>query len=124
MQVVRRETRRISTTPNGAMTTLASPTLGHAGQSLWLVRMESGARGPEHAFTTEVLWSLTEGSAELLTGDGATTLAAGDTVVLPAGEFRRFVAGPDGFTAVATSPAPTSVRRPDGSDEVVPPWVC
>jgi len=124
MEVVRREVRRVSTTPNAAMTTLASPTLGRAHQTLWLVRMEQGASGPEHAFTTEVLWSITEGSAEVVTTTGVMTLTAGDTVVLPAGEFRRFSPGPEGFTAVATTSTPTSVRRPDVDDEVVPPWVC
>lgn len=116
------ESRR-STTPNGTMTTLASPTQGGAASSLWLVEMNPGAIGPVHAFDAEVLWSTTAGEARLLVDGVERLLTAGDTVVLPAGVMRQLVAGPDGFTAVATTAGRGEVTRDDGSSAGVPPWV-
>lgn len=123
MQYVAADSRRISTTPNATMTTLASPTLGAAGQSLWLVEMNPGAAGPVHAFDAEVLWSLTRGACELHADDTSRTLRAGDTVVLPAGMMRQFVAGDSGFSAIATSPSATAVTREDGTVVGTPEWV-
>ncbi len=115
--------RRITETPNGVMTTLASPTLGGSATSLWLVEMHPGAEGPEHAFDGEVLWAVTRGRAALTVGGITTDLTAGDTAVLPAGVMRRLTAGPDGFTAVVTGPGGSSVTRSDGQAGAVPPWV-
>ena len=123
MTVVAAAERRTSTTPNGAMTTLASPTLGAAGASLWLVEMHPDAVGPAHAFDSEVLWAVTAGSAVLDLDGEHHALAAGDTAVLPAGVLRRFTAGPDGFSAVATTAGPGEVTRDDGTSAGVPPWV-
>ena len=115
--------RRVSETPNGVMTTLASPTLGGSRASLWLVEMHPGAGGPEHAFDGELVWALTRGTAELTIAGTTSTLAAGDTAVLPAGVLRTMTAGPDGFTAVVTGPGGSTVSRSDGQPAVVPPWV-
>lgn len=123
MPIVSRIEQRSSTTPNGTMTTLASPTLGGAAASLWLVEMYPGAAGPMHAFDAEVLWSVTAGSAVLDLAGERHALGAGDTAVLPAGRLRQFTAGPDGFIAVATTAGPGEVRREDGSSAGVPPWV-
>ena len=105
------------------MTTLASPTLGGATQSLWLVAMQPGASGPVHAFADEVIWAVTRGSLELHSAGSITTLDAGDTAVLPGGVLRQFIAGPEGFEAVATAPAHTVVTREDGTSVGTPDWV-
>jgi len=115
--------RRVTETPNGVMTTLASPTLGGSAASLWLVEMHPGAQGPEHAFDGEVLWAVTRGRVALTVAGVTTDLVAGDTAVLPAGVMRQLTAGPDGFTAVVTGPGGASVTRPDGQPGEVPPWV-
>ena len=122
-RVVTGTERRATETPNGVMTTLASPTLGGSGASLWLVEMHPGATGPEHAFDGEVVWAVTRGTAELTTAGSTTVLQAGDTAVLPAGVMRRLTAGPEGFTAVATGPGGSTVSRSDGQPSAVPPWV-
>jgi quercetin dioxygenase-like cupin family protein len=114
---------RVTETPNGVMTTLASPTLGGSRASLWLVEMHPGAGGPEHAFDGELIWAVTRGAAELTMAGATTTLGPGDTAVLPAGVMRRLTAGPDGFTAVVTGPGGSTVSRSDGLPSVVPPWV-
>lgn len=119
---VHADTRRTTTTPNATMTTLASPTLGGARSSLWLVEMGPGVEAPPHAFDSEVLWAVTSGTARVECSGTVTDLAAGDTVVLPAGELRRFIAGPEGFTATATTTGGV-VTREDGTVVGVPEWV-
>ena len=114
---------RVTETPNGVMTTLASPTLGGSRASLWLVEMHPGAGGPEHAFDGELIWAVTRGAAELTMAGATTTLGPGDTAVLPAGVMRRLTAGPEGFTAVVTGRGGSTVRGPAGLPSVVPPWV-
>ncbi len=123
MQIVTAADRRETATPNATMTTLASPTLGAAGASLWLVEMHPDAAGPVHAFDSEVVWTITHGRARLDVGAATYDLVAGDTAVLPAGEMRRFTAGPDGFGATATTVGSGTVTREDGGPGGVVPWV-
>lgn len=128
MNLVTAAMRRSTTTPNATMTTLASPTLGGAHASVWLVEMPGGATGPAHAFAGELVWAITRGTARLTTGDPerpveAVDLRAGDTVVLPGGELRRFAAGPDGFSAMVAAAAPGEVTRAGGEPAGVPAWV-
>ncbi len=86
------ETRRTET-PNAAMTTLASPTLGaSAGLSLWLVEMSAGARGPQHRFDSEQLWTVLEGEVSVVVEGDATELRVSDTAVLPADVERQIMA--------------------------------
>lgn len=122
MQIVRATDRRVSTTPNATMTTLASPTLGHAESSVWLVEMPADIQGPGHSFAGEVVWSITAGSATVRVGEVDHPLEAGDTVVLPAGEIRQFTAGATGFSGVVTV-RDGEVTRDSGESAGVPPWV-
>ena len=123
MKIVRAEDRRVTTTPNATMTTVASPSLGESTGSLWWVEMNPKAENPEHAVGEEVVWAVTSGQATIWLGGQAHDLLAGDTAVLPAGIMRRIVAGPDGFTAAVTTASPTLVTRADGLPAVIPPWV-
>lgn len=123
MIIVHANQRRTTSTPNGTMTTLASPTLGGATSSLWLVAMNAGAEGPVHAFDGEVLWAITAGTTVLITGDTELDLGPGDTAVLPADCLRQFRAGPEGFTAVASTVGSGEVTRGDGTSAGIPAWV-
>jgi quercetin dioxygenase-like cupin family protein len=123
VKIVRAAERRITVTPNATMTTVVSPSLGGIAGSLWWVEMNPGAENPEHAFGQEVVWAVTRGRATIWLGGEGHALEPGDTAVVPAGIMRRIVAGPDGFTAVATTSAPSPVTRADGLPAVVPPWV-
>ena len=122
--LVRAEQRRRSETPNGVMTTSASPTLGgSSGLSLWWVEMAAGASGPEHIFDSEQLWSVVDGSASVTVDGTSLELSAGDTVVLPAGVPRRIrartalrVAVCGAGNAVASVPGESQSRG-------VPPWI-
>ncbi|MBD0322632.1 MAG: cupin domain-containing protein [Aldersonia sp.] len=123
MTVITRDQARHTETPAGAMTTLASPTLGSAETALWRVRMAPGAAGPEHSIDAEQIWTVLDGGIDL-TLDGETrALGPGDTAVLPAGAPRRIVAGPWGLTAIATAPAGARAFRPGSADAIVPPWI-
>ena len=109
-------------TPNGVMTTLASPTLGATRELvLWRVRMEAGAAGPEHAFDSEQVWTVVAGAANVTVDGDAVTLATGDTIVLPAGATRHIVAdGP--LEALVAGRAGARVTAA-GHDGVTPPWI-
>ncbi|MFC4011861.1 cupin domain-containing protein [Nonomuraea purpurea] len=105
------------------MTTFASPTQGGASWSLWRVDAKPGAEGPVHTIDGEQVWSWVGGSAVVELAGERYTVAAGDTVVMPAGVVRRVVAGPGGgYSAIVTAPA--GVRAAvDGADYGVPPWI-
>lgn len=123
MQIITSDARRHITTPNATMTTLASPSVGGAASSVWIVRMDPGVEGPEHAFEDEVVWAVTQGEAILQYSNLEARLQAGDTVVLPGRQMRRFVAGAAGFEAFASTRAPGTVTRGDDGSTAVPPWV-
>lgn len=124
MTVVRRADQRVHETPNAVMTTLASPTLGGAAQSLWQVRMRAGQAGPDHVMDVEQVWTVVDGGMALRTTGGETVLTAGDTAVLPAGVARRIVADPErGLSALVTGAGAGRALLPDGADRGVPDWI-
>jgi quercetin dioxygenase-like cupin family protein len=87
---IRAADSRRTQTPNATMTTLASPTLGPtSGLSMWRVEMTAGAQGPLHVFDSEQLWTVLEGEASVAVDGQTAQLAAGDTIVLPAGTERQ-----------------------------------
>lgn len=115
MAVIRNAQARRIRTPNGVMTTLASPTQGEAGQAVWRVEMAPGAEGPVHAFDTESVWTWLQGGGEVRIGGERVTVEAGDTMVLPAGALRQMVTSADrGFTAIVAAPAGVQVYNPGG----------
>ncbi|MGI5164261.1 cupin domain-containing protein [Spirillospora sp. CA-253888] len=135
MTVIRSADARRTETPNGVMTTLASPTQGGTGIALWQSALRPGATGPRHAFDAEQVWTCLAGSASVELDGERLTVAEGDTLVLPADLPRRMTAGPDGFTAVVTAPAGTRAYNPvpaeadacdlapKGEERLVPLWV-
>ena len=125
MTVIRSADRRRTETPNAVMTTFASPTQGGAERSLWQVEVAAGASGPVHVMDVEQTWSILAGTATVEVADDLLELAAGDTVVVPAGVARRFAAGSGaGFTAVVAGSAAALATVPDSEAEAVnPPWI-
>ncbi|MCF6472231.1 cupin [Nonomuraea sp. MG754425] len=137
MSVVPGAAARRVETPNGVMTTLASPTQGAAGQAVWRVDARPGMAGPSHAFDTEVVWTWLDGAAVVELGGERYEVGAGDTMVLPAEVSRRMFADPErGFVSIVAAPAgarvynPGGVPEPDacdlapkGAERLVPPWV-
>ena len=116
---------RRTETPNAVMTTLASPTLGAAGRSLWRVQMGPAQAGPEHVFDVGQIWTATAGRATVELDGERIELAEGDTVVISPNVTRRIVAGDrdPGFSAIVTAAAGARASLPDGTDSGVPAWI-
>jgi quercetin dioxygenase-like cupin family protein len=121
MPVIRNADSRRTETPNGVMTTLASPTQGGAQYAVWRVDMVAGAAGPRHAFDTDQVWTVLGGAARIELGDETVTVAAGDTVIMPADAHRQVFADANhGFAAIACAPGNTRVYRRDPAVAVPP----
>lgn len=135
MPVIREADTRRTETPNGVMTTLASPSQGDSRQSVWRVQMAAGARGPVHAFDTDQVWTVLAGTARITLPDETVTVGRGDTVILPADAPRQVFADPThGLTAIACGPATTRIPIADPSaaiptcasldgDKILPDWI-
>ena len=137
MPLNRSADNRSSTTPNGVMTTLASPTQGGAAQAVWRVDMPAGTTGPYHACDGEQVWTFLTGAATVELDGDIVGVEAGDTVVMPADAGRRVCGGPEsGFSAIVVAPPGFEVYNPGGitavdacdlaprgADRLVPPWV-
>lgn len=123
VRVVARDETRSSETPNGAMTTYASPTLGGTERlSLWMVEMHAGAKGPVHVFDSEQIWSVRNGRIRI-EADRVVELDAGDSVVLPAGLTRQVTALADAsVTVCGYGNASVSVPGESGP-RGTPPWI-
>ncbi|RFU40514.1 cupin domain-containing protein [Actinomadura logoneensis] len=135
MTVIRDAEARRTETPNGVMTSLATPTQGGTGRlAVWRVDAVPGVTGPLHVFDQESVWTFLSGAVSFAVGDDKVDLAAGDTIVIPADVTRRMFVSPDGFQAVVAAPAGTLVHTPEpvvteGCDiapavgeKIVPPW--
>jgi quercetin dioxygenase-like cupin family protein len=135
MPVIRHADSRRTETPNAVMTTLASPTQGGAGHSVWRVDMRPGQSGPLHAIDTEQVWTVLDGGATVELDGRAHTVWPGDTLVMPAEARRRVDAGTTpGVAALLVAPpgtraypldgthVPPTCAVPDG-DKLVPAWV-
>ncbi|MGH3394657.1 MAG: cupin domain-containing protein [Streptosporangiaceae bacterium] len=115
---------RRTETPNAVMTTFASPTQGASqGLSLWQVDMRAGQRGPEHVFDSEQVWHVQEGEAQLTVDGQAVTLAAGDSLVLPAGAARQ-VSAATAVRIVVCGHGSAVVTVPgEAQSRGTPPWI-
>jgi quercetin dioxygenase-like cupin family protein len=125
MTVVHSDDQRRTETPNAVMTTLASPTVGGAQrQALWRVEMRPDQSGPLHAFDVEQIWTVLAGSATVELDGEIVAVAAGESVVMPAGAVRRIAADrTDGLTALVAAPSGARATLPDGTDGSVPAWI-
>ncbi|TDD33169.1 cupin domain-containing protein [Actinomadura sp. KC06] len=137
MTLIRDAESRRTDTPNGTMTTFATPTQGGTeGLALWRVDMAPGRTGPLHAFDTEQIWTFLDGAATIDLDGRKLEAGPGDTVVLPADVPRQMTSRPDaGFTAVVAAHAGCLAYDPDalvddtkcdiapqGDERLVPPW--
>ncbi|XRQ12745.1 cupin domain-containing protein [Actinomadura welshii] len=137
MTLIRDTESRRTETPNGTMTTFATPTQGGTdGLAVWRVDMAPGKTGPLHAFDTEQVWTFLDGTATIDLAGRELEAGPGDTVVLPADTPRQITAPPEtGFTAVVAAPAGCLVYDPEavvddtkcdiapqGDERLTPPW--
>ena len=111
-QPIRADSGRRVCTPNGVMTTLASPTQSEArALSMWRVEMRRGQREPRQIVDSEQIWHVVTGRLAIEIDRDAVRLAPGDTIVIPEAVARDVVAESDvtalvcGFgDAVVSSP--------------------
>lgn len=137
MTLIRDAESRRTSTPNGTMTTFATPTQGGTeGIAVWRVDMAPGRTGPLHAFDTEQVWTFLTGTATVDLDGRTLQVGPGDTLVLPAGAPRQMTSRPDaGFTAVVAAHAGCLAYDPEklvdetrcgiapqGDERIVPPW--
>ncbi len=66
---------------------------------------------------------MTDGGGTVHLGDEVSTLAAGDSCVVPPDQVHWVEAGHEGATIVVTMLAGTKLIRQDDGSVVVPPWV-
>jgi quercetin dioxygenase-like cupin family protein len=134
--VIRAAESRRTEVPSGLVTTLASPAQGGAGLVVWRMDVTPGSAGPVHAYDTEQVWTVIGGGATVELDGGAVTVAAGDTLVIPAGATRQLIADPQaGVSAISVTPAGTRAYTPAGpiqvdqhcavpdGDKLIPAWV-
>jgi quercetin dioxygenase-like cupin family protein len=124
MPVIRHADSRCTTTPNGVMTTHASPTQGGSTLAVWRVKMAAGAAGPQHSFDTDQVWTALDGAATVELDGETLTVLPGDTVVMPVGAQRQvFADASAGFAAVVAAPAGARASVPGGGEPVLPAWI-
>ncbi|MEZ4241134.1 MAG: cupin domain-containing protein [Myxococcota bacterium] len=114
---------RRTVTPNATMTTLASPTQGGSATSLWRVDMAAGARGPEHVFDVEQLWTVLSGRVAFDVDGAEVTLDPGDTIVLPAGAARRVSCEADAVLYVCGAGAGVVRVVGEAAPRGTPAWI-
>ncbi|RFS83217.1 cupin domain-containing protein [Actinomadura spongiicola] len=137
MTLIRTTENRRTDTPNATVTTFATPTQGGTtGIAVWRVDMAPGRTGPLHAFDTEQVWTILEGTATVDLDGRALEAGPGDTVVLPPDVPRQMTSGADaGFTAIVAAHAGCLAydpharvddtkceHEPQGDARLVPPW--
>jgi quercetin dioxygenase-like cupin family protein len=102
-------------TANAVMRTLAAPSLGSSDLAVWTVEMRAGQTGPLHRAEHEQVWVVLDG--RLAVND--TEYAAGDAVVIAAGEERR-VTAPEPVRALVSSRGGGTVSTAEGTRPL--PW--
>ena len=135
MPVTRAADSRRTETPNGVMTTLASPTQGGSQLAVWRVDMVPGAEGPPHVFSTDQVWTVVGGRARIALAGEEVAVGEGDTVIMPADTDRQITADAErGFAAIVCAPASTRIypRQPNAGvpsaatvdgDKILPKWI-
>jgi quercetin dioxygenase-like cupin family protein len=121
---IRAGSERRTETPNGTMTTLASPTQGQTmALSLWRVEMQQGHRSPRNVVDVEEVWHVLRGEVAITVGEQAVELTDGDTLVIPENVARHIAATADaiilvcgfGDALLTTTDVPTTPGTP--------PWI-
>ncbi|KAB2339352.1 cupin domain-containing protein [Actinomadura rudentiformis] len=123
MTLIRNAEARRTETSAAVMTTFASPTQGEASLSVWRVDSAAGSAGPDHLIDAEQVWTFLKGTATVRLDGETLSVAAGDTVVMPADVVRQVSAGSEGFTAVVAAPAGAQASMPGSADKMLPPWI-
>jgi quercetin dioxygenase-like cupin family protein len=104
------------------VTSLAAPARGAEEAALFRIAVPAGGGLPRHHHDHLDVFTVEGGSVRFHMGSDVHELVAGDSVVVPIGEWHHLEAGEDGATILVTMLAKTKLIREDGS-VTVPPWV-
>lgn len=108
--------------PGICFTTLSSPSRGARENAVWEVSVEPGVAGSPHRLTREETFVALEGSAVVEVDGTRHELAAGNALVVAAGQTLALSnAGPQPFRALAVFPVGGQALVGDG-DAFTPPW--
>jgi quercetin dioxygenase-like cupin family protein len=122
MTTIRLSEARVTETPAATMRTYASPSMpGDVELAVWRTEMASGAAGPLHTVDADQVVVVLEGRLAAEVDGVRHEVAAGDSVVLPAGALRRLHAE-DGRLVTLTASTPAVNARVGGADPVPVPW--
>jgi quercetin dioxygenase-like cupin family protein len=119
--VIERDSQRHHEIPGARFHTLASPSLGSEETSVWRVHLEPGTPGLPHRVTREEIFVVVCGSATASLDGTAHRLAAGSTLVLPAGVELELATGAESLEAIVCLPVGGQGVVGDG-DPFTPPW--
>ncbi|MQY14278.1 hypothetical protein SRB5_44410 [Streptomyces sp. RB5] len=120
MNVITPSDSHVVTTPNAAMTRLATPSLGSRELAVWRVRLEPGALGPVHGIDREQVWAVLSGTLGVTCDGRDATLSAGDTVVVPPDVMRQFRSAGEAVEAVVSMAHGGVALTPDGRKHPLP----
>lgn len=104
------------------ITSYAAPARGADEAALYRVDVAPGGGLPRHHHDHLDVFFVQDGDGTFYLGDETLALNAGDSVVVPVGEWHHLEAGPNGAAIVVAMLPGTRLIREDGS-EIVPPWV-
>ena len=113
---------RLAETPNAAMTSYATPSLGSTEVCAWRVSMQADTQGPVHAIDREQVWLPLTGTLTFTVDDTTTTVGPGQSAILPAGELRQIRAADGPVEALVCMPIGGQASVPDRADAVPLPW--
>ncbi|WP_232661941.1 cupin domain-containing protein [Pseudonocardia sp. TRM90224] len=123
MPIIHSTDARRTETPNGVMTTFASPTQGGTAIAMWRVDGVPASVGPDHTFDADQIWTIVDGALTVDLDGESHALAPGDTIVMPAGVRRQVHAGAErGFAAIVAAPGDAKASA-GGSEPVLPGWI-
>jgi len=103
------------------ITGLASPSRGASETMTYRISIPAGSALPPHRHDHEEVFHVVSGAMTSVLGEEGHEVAAGDTVIIPAGLPHRGFAGPEGAELLVAMPVGTRFIREDG-EESVPPW--
>jgi quercetin dioxygenase-like cupin family protein len=122
MTTTRLQEARSIETPAATMRTYASPTTPvGADVAVWRTEMAAGTAGPLHVIDADQVVVVLEGDLSAEIDGRSCSVAAGDSVVLPARSQRRLTAGTTGLVTLTAS-TPGARARVGDAEPVPLPW--
>lgn len=122
MPHISKDTAPTFTIPGLTVTGLAAPSRGATETSVWTLEIAPDTPGTPHAVDREEVFVALAGRAAVELSGGELELAAGEALIVPAGE--TFAIGnphAEPFRAVAAAPVGCHAILP-GGERFVPPW--